>query len=36
MANDVDDDSGEIEEAVLFDIHNGVLPLPSLGGYMEY
>ena len=36
MANDVEDDSGEIEEAVLFGIHNGVLPLPGLGGYEEY
>ena len=36
IANDVEDDSGEIEEAVLFEIHGGVLPLPGVGGYEEY
>ena len=36
IANDVEDDSGEIEEAVLFEIHSGVLPLPGVGGYEEY
>ena len=36
MANTVEDDGGEIEEAVLFDIHSGVLPLPDLGVYKEY
>ena len=36
MANDVEDDSSEIEEAVLFDIHDGVIPLPGVGGYEEY
>jgi len=36
MVNDVEDDSGEIKEAVLFDIHSGVLPLPGVGGYKEY
>ena len=36
MTNDVEDDGGEIEEAVLFEIHNGALPLPGVGGYEEY
>ena len=36
IANDVEDDSGEIEEAVLFEIHSGTLPLPGVGGYEEY
>ena len=36
MENDVEDDSSEIEEAVLFDIHDGVIPLPGVGGYEEY
>ena len=36
MTNDVEDDSGEIKEAMLLDIHDGVIPLPGVGGYEEY